>query len=248
MTLTTLAGLALVFVTAALLIALSLWRRKSPPQFREIAAFTRLRRAVGLSVEDGTRLHVSLGRGGLLEAGGAPALAGLGLLRHLAEQTSLSDRPPLTTCGEALLAILAQDTQRAGFRAAGAEDAYDSTMGRLTGLTPFSYVAGALPPMRDESVSANVLIGHFAAEAALLTDTAERGNTTTVAGAGEPATQAIFLATAGDALIGEELFAAAAYAGAGPAHTASLQVEDLLRWLLILFLLAGAALKLLGMV
>ena len=32
---------------------------------REIPAFIRLRRSVGLAVEAGTRVHVSLGRGGL---------------------------------------------------------------------------------------------------------------------------------------------------------------------------------------
>jgi hypothetical protein len=47
-------------------------------------------------------------------------------------------------------------------------------------------------------------------------------------------------------LIGEELFAAGAYVGAGVAHDASLNVQDILRWLIIAAILAGSLLKLAG--
>ena len=58
-------GLVLVLIAAGLTLGLTFIRRKSTPTFREIPAYTRLKRAIGTSVEDGTRLHVSLGRGGL---------------------------------------------------------------------------------------------------------------------------------------------------------------------------------------
>ncbi|MBL1172242.1 MAG: hypothetical protein HND45_07485, partial [Chloroflexi bacterium] len=83
-------ALGLTIFAAVLLLALTLIKRKSPPVFREIAAFTRLRRAAGMSVEDGTRLHVSLGRGGLISPRGAASLSSLALLRQLGEQTSIS--------------------------------------------------------------------------------------------------------------------------------------------------------------
>ncbi len=60
-----LAGFGLVILSAIMMLALAYLRRKSPPVFRDIPAFTRLRQAVGLVVEDGSRLHVSLGRGSL---------------------------------------------------------------------------------------------------------------------------------------------------------------------------------------
>lgn len=239
-------GLVLVVVAAGLLLGLTLIRRKSSPVFREIPAFTRLKRAVGISVEDGTRLHVSLGRGGLQTPRGAPALAGLAMLRHLAEQTSASDKPPIVTSGAGDLAILSRDTLQAGYKAAGAEDFYNPATGRLTGLTPFSYAAGAIPSMRDENVSANILIGHFGPEVALLTDTAERTNSIAVAAADDPAAQAVLYASVDDPLIGEELFAVGAYSNAGAAHQASLQVQDILRAFIIVTLLVGSALKMAG--
>jgi hypothetical protein len=239
-------GFVLVLVAAGLLLGLSFIRRKAAPNFREIPAFTRLKRAIGISVEDGTRLHISLGRGGLQTPNAAPGLAVLAMLRHLTEQTSASDKPPVVTSGTADLSILSRDTLQAGYKAAGAEEIYDHATGRLTGLTPFSFAAGAIPTMRDENVSANVLIGHFGPEVALLTDTAERTNTPAIAAAVDPTAQAVIYASVDDPLVGEELFAAGAYSNAGSAHQASLQVQDILRWVIILALLVGSALSLFG--
>jgi hypothetical protein len=221
-------------------------RRRFPGAFRPIAAYERLNRAVGLAVESGTRLHISLGRGNLFTARGASALAALGMLRKLSERTSLSDRPPVVTSGDASLAILAQDTLQSGYRAAAAEEQYRPSTGRLTGLTPFSYAAGTVPITRDESVSTNVFLGDFGAESALMVESAERENTSVIAASDNLSAQSVFYATSQDPLIGEELFAAGAYVGAGAAHEASLIVQDILRWLVIVAILIGSLLKLVG--
>ena len=240
-----LVGFGFVFLTAALLGGVAFFIRKSSPVFREIPAFTRLRHAVGRVVEDGTRLHVSLGRGALATPQSASALASLTLLRRLAELTSAGDKPPIATSGDAALAILSQDTLQTGSQAT-AQGAYDPTAGRLTGLTPFSYAAGAMPVIRDENISTNVLMGNFGVEVALLAEAAERANTFTLASSDNLTAQAVLFASAQEPLIGEELFAAGAYVDAGPLHTASLTVQDILRWLIIIVILVGAFLKLSG--
>jgi hypothetical protein len=239
-------ALIIFLVAAVLLLAFTFLRRKSPAVFRKIEAYERLNRAVGLAVEGGTRLHVSIGRGNLFTARGGSALAGLAMLRRLSERTSLSDHPPVVTSGDASLAILSQDTLQAGYRAAGAEDQYRFTTGRLTGLTPFAFAAGTIPIMRDEKVSANVIIGDLGPEAALLADAADTENADLIAASDNLAAQSVLYASSQEPLIGEELFAAGAYLGAGKSHEASLQVQDLLRWLIILAILGGAVLKFLG--
>jgi hypothetical protein len=237
-----------VILSAALLVFFSFTRRNSPPKLRPIPALVRLFRAIGLSVEDGTRLHASLGRGSLLSARTGSTLAALAMLRYLAERTSSSDRPPVATTGDPVLGLLAQDTLKAGYQAAGADDLYQPTTGRLSGLTPFSFAAGALPVIRDENVSANVMMGNFGPEAALLIESAERVEVPTLGGSEDLAGQAILYAATPEPLIGEELFAVSAYLDAGPAHTASLTVQDILRWALIVILTGGALLKLAGVV
>jgi len=241
-------ALGLLGFAAVLLLALTLWRRRSPAILRPIDAYERLNRAVGLAVESGTRLHISLGRGNLLTARGGSALAGLAMLRRLAERTSASDRPPVVTSGDASLAILSQDTLHSGYRAAGAEEQYRFSTGRLTGLTPFSYAAGTMPVEHDEYVSANVVIGDLGAESALIAEASDRENSSLIAASDDLSAQAIFYAAAQEPLIGEELFAAGAYVGAGALHEASLQVQDIFRWLIIIAILAGSFLKFLGMI
>lgn len=236
-----------IFVFAALLLVVSTFaRRKSPGVFRKIDAYERLNRALGHAVEDGTRLHISIGRGNLFTARGGSALAALGMLRRLSERTSLSDHPPVVTSGDASLAILSQDTLQTGYRVAGAEEQYRFTTGRLTGLTSFAYAAGTIPVTRDENVSANVIVGDLGPEAALLAESADREDTDLIAASDNLSAQSIFYASSQDPLIGEELFAAGAYTGAGASHEASLQVQDVLRWLIILALLGGALIKFAG--
>lgn len=239
-------GLGILVSAAILLIGLTLWRRRSPATLRPIDAFDRLNREVGLAVENGTRLHISLGRGNLFTSRGGSALAGLAMLRRIAERTSVSDRPPIVTSGDASLAILSQDTSQSGYRAAGAEEQFRVTAGRLTGLSPFSYAAGTIPVTRDENVSANIYIGELGAESALAADSSDRQDAGLIAASDNLSAQSIFYAFAQDPLIGEELFASGAYVGAGASHEASLQVQDVFRWLLILAMLGGAALRLLG--
>ena len=239
-------GFGLLVFAALLLLVLTLLRRRSPATLRSIDAYDRLNREVGLAVENGTRLHISLGRGNLFTARGGSALAGLAMLRRIAERTSVSDRPPIATSGDASLTILSQDTLQAGYHAAGADEQYRVSTGRVTGLSPFSYAAGVLPVARDENVSANIVMGDVGAESALIAEVADRENTSLIAASDNASAQAVFYASAQDPLIGEELFAAGAYVGAGASHDASLQVQDVLRWLLILVILGGAALKFLG--
>src|SRR5512147_443991 len=212
-------GLAIVVLAAALLFFLVFLQRKALPKLRAIPALARLYRAIGLSVEDGTRLLIGLGNTSLLTGNAGAPLAGLAVLRHLTERTSLSDRPPVAVAGEAPLALLAQDTLEAGYQSAGAGEFYQPTTGRVTGLTPFSAAAGTIPILSDENVSAAVFMGHFGVEAGLLADAAERENAFVVGASDDLAAQSVWFAAAPEALIGEELFAAGAYLGANASQT-----------------------------
>jgi hypothetical protein len=239
-------GFVLVLGSGGAMLGLAFLRRKARPTFREIPAFRHLQDAIGRAVEDGSRLHVSLGRGGLISPQSASALAGLSSLRRLATLTAASDNPPIATAGDASLAMLSQETLRSVHLTAPAGTVFDPTGGRLTGLTPFSYAAGALPMMRDENVSASLLLGNFGPEAGLLTEAAERQGMFSLAASDSLPAQAIMYASAQDPLMGEELFAAGAYLDAGPIDKASLTVQDILRWLVVVVLLVGFVLKLAG--
>ncbi|MCC6298047.1 MAG: hypothetical protein IT314_02025 [Anaerolineales bacterium] len=247
MTISAIVGFMALLLIAVLFLAFTAWRKRTPASLRRIEAYDRLNREVGLAVENGTRLHISLGRGNLFTPRGGSALAGLAMLRRIAERTSVSDRPPIVTSGDASLTILSQDTSQSGYRAAGAEEQFRVTAGRLTGLSPFAYAAGTLPIARDDNVSSHIVIGDLGAESALIAEAADRQNASLIAASDNLSAQSIFYAAAQDPLIGEELFAAGAYTGAGASHEASLNVQDVLRWVVIAIILVGAALTILGL-
>lgn len=246
MSASTITGAIVLIAAGALLLIFIVWRKRVPASLRRIRAYDRLNRDVGLSVESGKRLHISLGRGDLLTARNASAFAGLAMLRQIVERASVSDRPPVVTSGDSALTILSQDALRAGYSAAGAEEDFRVSAGRLTGLSPFAYAAGALPIARDEGVSTHIIIGDLGVESALIADAAERQGASLVAMSDGLSAQALLYAAAPDPLVGEELFAAGAYSGAGTSHEASLNAQDVLRWLIIMIMLAGAALTILG--
>ncbi len=246
MNLTSLAGLGIVLVSAILLAVFAFLYRRSPFVFRKIPAFSRLRQAINFVVEDGTRLHISLGRGSLVTPFGAAALSGLSLLRKIGETTSLSDRPTIATSGDGLVSLAAQDTLRASLEAVAPNQPFNILNSRFTGPTPFSYAAGTMPAIRDEGVATNVLIGNFGVEAALLVDAAERQGALIIAASDNLPGQAVLYAATKAPVLGEELYAAGAYLQAGAFHAASLRVQDILRWGIIAIIVVGALLKLVG--
>lgn len=241
---TNIAGMAFVFIFLGLILIFSFTGRDKPRRnFRDIPAFKNLSRAIQLAVEDGSRLHISLGRGTISGTQSASAIVGMSMLNRITHVASDSDNPPITTSGDGSLAILSQDTMHNTYLNIGAEERYNPLAGRLVGLSPFSYAAGALANIYDEKVSASVLVGNFGIEVALITEASARTRTFTLAGSDNIPAQAILYATAEEPLIGEELFAGGAYMNAGPLHTASLRAQDAIRWLLIILILGGSILK-----
>ncbi len=215
---------------------------------RSIQAFNHLRREIDLAVEAGQRLHISLGRGTINDLQGGSAFIGLTILDRCARAASNSDRPPVVTSGDGVITILSQDTLQSTYHSLATEERYDPTNARLTGLSPMAYAAGAMPAIQDEHVSANIFSGHLGAEVALLTEAGERSQSLTVGGSDSLPAQAVLFATSDEPLVGEELYAAGAYLGAGAVHEASLRMQDILRWLLVVIIVIGAILKLIGII
>ena len=233
-----------VFTVLFLGLMAAFWyinRSRSGDNLRDVPAYYRLKGAIELAVEEGTCIHVAIGRSEITSPQGAAALVGLSILQSISRVAADSDQPPIATAGAGTLAILAQDAIRSSYHAMGLSSSYRSTLGRITGLSPFSYAAGVMPVILDKSISANVLAGNFGAESALIASAGERYRVLTLAGSNNLPGQAIMYAAAHEPLIGEELFAAGAYVGAGPMHVASLHAQDVVRWLLVV-LISGSAL------
>ena len=242
-------GAILVVLFAVITLA---WSRKkgqkmSGPVFRSMPGVERLRKAVGLAVEDGTRVHVALGSGNVNDPSCPSAFCGLAILEKVGQITATSDLHPMSTSGSGGFQILAQDVINQNAAFTNFTERVDATLCQLGGVTPFAYAAGTLEALRESGVSTEIYLGDFGSEAGLLCENAHRRQTHNLAGSNSMTGQAVFLALAKDALIGEEVFALPAYLAKKPSHLASLSAQDLFRFLLVLVLLAGALLKLAGL-
>ncbi len=239
--------LALVvgLLLAGLILFFTFLRRGQWPTLRRLSALDALSADLGRSVELGTRLHLSLGDGTLYGPEASATLVGLATLSQIAKAGSVSDKPPLATSADGAVALLSQDVYRVAFRHQRAEDRYDPLLGRIAGLGPFGYAAGTMHTAPDEDVTATLVIGPLGREAALVAEAGSRRGHV-VGGTLDPVAQALLYVSADNPLIGEELFATGAYLKVNRAHAASVQAQDIVRWVVIAAAIALAALGTVG--
>jgi hypothetical protein len=244
---TNIASIGLVLLTALLFLLFSI-QYKPPFQvaFRSIPAIARLRQAVFAAVENGSRVHLSLGKASIVHSNAASALVGLNTLTSLIRLTSYCDRPPLATSGESTLSILGRDTLRAAYRSINLSDSFDPYRSRLAGLSSFSYSAGLLPVIFDERASAHILCGSFNSDVSLALEMMGKEKAFILAASDSLPAQAVMFASTPDALVGEELFTLPAALNPERFQVSSLMTQDTLRWLIIVFMILGAILKISG--
>ena len=211
-------------------------------RLRPLSTFRRVDAGLALAMEEGRRLHYTLGRGRLLRPGSGTSWVGLSVMTPLVRSALRGDAPPLVSAGDPGVTALAHPSLRSACAQARSPEAYSPDGLLLAGMDPASYGAGAALAAQQGRQAMTLALGHLGWEVALLADAAPR----LVGGTEHPVGQAVLLATGEDALLGEEVFAAGAYTRAHPLHAASLWAQDAFRLLLIVILLVAGALALLA--
>jgi hypothetical protein len=240
-------GIVVIVLFIGLMIFFSIINQDPKKRnIRPISAYDKINQEINIAVEDGSQLHISLGRGGITGPESASALAGLSILKQVIEKSSVCDYPPVASTGDAVISILAQDTIQRTSQAISVSDQRRNPSGELVGVTPFSYAAGTLTAIRDKNVSANIHAGWFGSEIIWLTTAGERQSSPTIAGTTQLPAQAIIYASASDPLLGEDLYAGGAYLGAGKMHLASISAQDVMRWIIVAIIIISVLLNFLS--
>ncbi len=242
-------GIGFIFVFLISIIGFVLLEKKGfHATFREIAAYKNLKREQNVAIEGGKRIHITLGHGGLADIRAGAGFVGLSLLKHIMQTGSQSDQPPVSSSGESVLSIFAEDTQVEGLKGVniGRVMHYEPTQSQLTGLTPWSYAAGTIPILQDKSVTVNIIVGNLSSEVGLLTEAALEGKSLVVGGSDNLVAQAVMYASIPEPVVGEELYASPAYLREGLFDIASVRAQDLMRWLVIGLIVSGIVLKISG--
>jgi hypothetical protein len=239
--------LAMLLFLIAFLPAFYLYGRQVQrgklPDLRPIQAFTALRGVMARAIETGRAVHVSLGVGGITSDVTADSLAGLSALEYLADQSAATGLAPIVTMADPTLLPLAQDVIRRSHGADREEAAKAVRHVRWIAPEPAAYAAGVMDILGGEGVDANVMIGSFGDEYLLMGEAASRRKITHIGGASDPNVLPFVFASADQALMGEDMYAAGAYLSRKAWHIGSLLAQDFMRWGIVAVIVVLVAIK-----
>lgn len=243
-------GLTIVIMLlafAATVIATQVIRRRQTAfPIRVIPAYNALPLMVGASIEANQPLHMSLGSGGLGGRDTLLTLASAELYYQIGRQAAIGATSPLVTTSDSASIPLGYDILRRAYAARGTLENFDNrgVQWYPNGSRSLAFAAVVTAILGIEQVNANVLVGSFGLELALIAEGTQRRGQSLIAASDQLVGQAVAYAMADQPLIGEEIFSAGAYLGDEARYKAALITQDLLRWLLILLLILFAVVAL----
>ncbi len=198
---------------------------------RQIAGFDALPGWAEGAIESSRPLHLAFGSAGVGEDNTAVALAEAEFFHHVIQRVGAGDVSPIISTSAAATVPLGQDTLRRGWQRGGA---LTRTQWYPQGRRSIGYAAAVSGVIESERPSAHIFAGSFGSELALMIDSAARRGQGSLAVSDQLQGQAVAYAMADQALIGEELFAAASYAAEDGRAPADAMVMDVWRALLIM--------------
>ncbi len=232
----------LLAVTLAATLIGALLARRRTPVLRPIAAYSLLPDLIADAVESDHAVHFSTGSAALGQLSTVSALASADLIYRLSSRLAVGARSPLITLSAPLTLPLAQDTLRRAYTYRQRQDAYRLRAAAWfpQGRRSLAFAAGASSLAADADVSTSVLLGQFGAELALFGASAVRHDQRLIAHSDLVEGQAVAFAQADRVLIGEELYAGAAYIDGRPVDVGGVVALDVLRWAVIIAIVVAA--------
>ena len=211
---------------------------------RKIPGLEAVDEAIGRSTELGKPILYILGLGTLSDAtGGVATLAALSILRRVARKAAEYDTPIIVPCFDPVVMAIAQDTVKQAHMEVGRPDTFKEDSVYFLTADQFGYAAGCDGIMLRERPGAIFLQGYFYAESLILAETGRSVGAIQIAGTSATLQLPFFVAACDYTLIGEELFAAAAYLGREPLMLGSIKGEDLSKLVIGILIVVGVVLS-----
>ena len=211
-------------------------------RLRQLPGFDVLKTQIGRAIESGSQMHITLGQAGLNGPSGPTTLAALNMMGYLAEEGCINDAPPLITTGDGTILLAAQDKLQHSFEVAHRPEGYRSRLVHFVAndTAPYAYAGGVNAIMHQDKVTGNVMVGQFGPELMLIAEAAQRQNVAQVIGTDDPTAMALATAVTENVLLAEELFVATSYLDSTPEQVASLRIQDIVRFFVMVAVLLWA--------
>lgn len=236
----------LLGVVATVIVPQFVRRRHDAGRLRPLPAYEALVDMTEEAVESGRTILVGLGSTGLGGESTALALAAEEVAYQTVVRAAYGDRAPVVTVSEGTGLALAMDAARKAYRRQGKVAPRGAARWLPAGPRSLAYAAAMTAYMSGDGALGQVLVGRYGVEMALIGEAAVRRGGTVIAASTQLDAQAVAYAFSTQPLIGEELFQASAYLSASRVRRGEALAMDVLRWILILAVLAIAASRLLN--
>jgi hypothetical protein len=207
---------------------------------RPIAGIHEIDNAIGRATEMGRPILYVMGSGSLSDIS---IIASLGILSQVARKAAEYDTRLIVPCYDYIVMPVAQEIVREAHYEAGRPDSYDKNNVFYLTSVQFAYAAAVNGIMIREKVATNFYLGYFAAEALLMTETGNALGTIQIAGSDAVTQIPFFITTCDYTLIGEELYAAAAYLSREPMLLGTLKAQDYYKFLIVTCIFVGSILS-----
>ncbi|MDP8202601.1 MAG: hypothetical protein P9M11_10750 [Candidatus Tenebribacter burtonii] len=210
---------------------------------RKISGLESMDESVGRATEMGRPI---LFIPGTLDLDDMQTIAGLTILRRLAQKAAEYDAKLIVPVCRSMVLSTAKEIVKEAYMKAGRPDAYDPDSVFYLTDDQFGYVAGVDGIIVREKPAANFFLGAFYAESLILAETGFSSGAIQTAGTAMPSQLPFFVVACDYTLIGEELFAASAYLSKDPHQLGSLKGQDFGKAIFIVVLMIGIILEISG--
>jgi hypothetical protein len=242
----------LVLFLSSFLISVVLMRMalsgKKMPRIRNFPAIEAIKEGVGRATETNRPVVFNNGWGGIISAEfSIQTLAGIDILSYVASQTAKTNTKLLVPVYQGATYPLVMNTVYQAYLLAGETEAYKQSVDiRYISDEQWPWISAVMGLLRREKPATNILMGFFWGEALLQTESGHLSGAIQIGGTAQMDAIPYFAATVDYFLIGEELYAAAAYVSGDPLQMSTIFAEDLVKGIVLALLIIGALLMSVG--
>jgi len=239
----------LLSLVIAAIFAIYFYRESQKGKFREIRkvpGLDALDESINRAVEMGRPVLASTSYDSLATAHTMAILAGIALIRYAAVQTAKLGIPLLLPIGPPDVLALADQNYREGCIEAGAPEMYKPENVVYLTTQQWAYTSGVLDMIEDNLPGACIFVSRFHAEVLHIGLAARRAGSLMIGGTPHWGMSAFFAVTADYTLLGDEIYAAAAYASKDYTMTSFLSAQDVMKWISAGLIILGSLLATAG--
>lgn len=207
------------------------------PEIRKIPGIDAFGEAIGRATEMGKPVHMTDYSTSL---GDDSTFAYWSFLAYIAKMCASYDTRFIVSDASYLVNVVNQEIVKQAYLEAGKPDSYNPDDVRFIAGSQFAWAMGVAGFIGREKPAAQFLVGYFYAESLILAEAGNLVGAIQVAAASSPAQIPFFVAACDYTMIGEELFAGAAYISKDPVITGTVVAQDIMRIALYAIILIGA--------